>query len=92
MVFIRKSEKGAKDFLKVRTKDRSCKGLYQKIPLLILDEATSALDEATEYRILDYIKSMAYHPTCIIITHRKAAISICNRHIHIENEKLSELI
>jgi ABC-type multidrug transport system fused ATPase/permease subunit len=67
------------------------RALIRKSPLLILDEATSALDEDTEYKILQSISNMEYKPTCLIITHRKAALAICDRHIHIEGGKIMEL-
>lgn len=51
--------------------------LCQK-PILILDEATSALDALTELEIISNLKNLEQHPTCIIITHRKAALEICD--------------
>ncbi|AOY77993.1 ABC transporter ATP-binding protein [Clostridium formicaceticum] len=53
-------------------------------PILLLDEATSALDEATEESLLNNIKEMT-DKTCIIISHKKAALSVCNKEIRIEN-------
>jgi ABC-type multidrug transport system fused ATPase/permease subunit len=67
------------------------RAFIRKSPLLILDESTSALDEMTEYKILECIKNMAYKPTCVIITHRKAAISICNRHIRVLDNSVIEV-
>ncbi|WP_054743250.1 ABC transporter ATP-binding protein [Cellulosilyticum ruminicola] len=51
--------------------------LYDR-PILILDEATSALDRLTEKEILKQLKNLESHPTCIVITHRPSALSICN--------------
>jgi ABC-type multidrug transport system fused ATPase/permease subunit len=68
------------------------RALIRKSPLLILDESTSALDEITEYRILQAIQNMKDHPTCLIITHRKAAISICSRHIRVEGDQVIETV
>lgn len=56
-------------------------------PVLILDEATSALDEETEKRLLQNIKGLN-HKTCIIVSHKKAAAAVCNRHIRIINGKI----
>lgn len=53
-------------------------------PIVLLDEATSALDEATEEKLLKNLKQMT-DKTCIIISHKKAAFSVCNREIRIEN-------
>jgi len=53
-------------------------------PIVLLDEATSALDEATEETLLKNLKQMT-DKTCIIISHKKAAFSVCNREIQIKN-------
>lgn len=58
--------------------------LRQK-PILILDEATSALDSQTELHILDAVKNLPHRPTCIIITHRPAALDICDRILKLES-------
>lgn len=58
-------------------------------PVLMLDEATSALDEVTEARLLENIAAL-HNRTCIIVTHRKAALEICNRHLAIEDTHVSE--
>lgn len=52
-------------------------------PILLLDEATGSLDEATEAKILQNLKNMK-NITCLIVTHRKQALNICNKHINIE--------
>lgn len=61
------------------------RALLRKKPILILDEATSALDETTEMEILQAIKCLDYKPTCIIITHRPSALSICTRILRLEH-------
>ena len=58
-------------------------------PILLLDEATSALDEKTEARLLKNISAMR-DKTCIIVTHRKAALSICDYVLHIADGKMTE--
>lgn len=56
--------------------------LYLKDPdILILDEPTSALDEETEHKILKCWGEIFSGKTLIIITHRKAPLSICDREI-----------
>lgn len=52
-------------------------------PVLLLDEATSALDGETEKKLLTNLRSMT-DKTVIIVTHRKAALSICDREIHFD--------
>lgn len=56
-------------------------------PILLLDEATSALDSETERRLLENIKGLQ-NKTCIIVTHRPAALEIADRILLIENEKI----
>ena len=58
-------------------------------PILILDEATSALDEETEKQFLTNLREMS-NVTCIIVSHKKAALEICNKHIQINNGKIVE--
>jgi ATP-binding cassette subfamily B protein len=54
------------------------RALYADAPILLLDESTSALDEETEQRLLENLRSMT-DKTVIFVTHRKAALSICDR-------------
>ncbi len=51
-------------------------------PVLLLDEATSALDAQTEASVLQNLKQLK-DITCLIVTHRKQALSICNKKINI---------
>ena len=64
------------------------RALLSKAPILLLDEATSALDEETEAKVLENIDAMR-DKTVIIVTHRKAALSICDRVFHLEDGKLT---
>lgn len=54
------------------------RAVFSDSPVLILDEATSALDAATEKRLLENLRKMT-DKTVIIVTHRPAALSICDR-------------
>lgn len=54
------------------------RALFSGAPVLLLDEATSALDENTEKRLLMNLRSLT-DKTVIIVTHRPAALSICDR-------------
>lgn len=60
-------------------------------PILLLDEATSALDEQTEARVLDNLKSLS-GVTLIIVSHKKAALGICNRNLQIKDKKIKEQV
>lgn len=64
------------------------RALLSNAPVMLLDEATSALDAKTEERVLDNIKKLN-KKTCIIITHKKAALEVCNREFVIDNKVLS---
>lgn len=57
-------------------------------PIIILDEATSALDEATEIQLLKNIEKLQ-NKTCILISHKKAARTVCNKEVRIENKKIA---
>ncbi len=60
------------------------RALLSDAPILLLDEATSALDEQTEAKLLENIGKMR-DKTVIIVTHRRAALAICDYQLHIEN-------
>lgn len=62
------------------------RAIFSESPILILDEATSALDADTERKVLENIKSMT-DKTVIIVTHRPAALAVCDRQIHFGEEK-----
>ena len=52
-------------------------------------EATSALDDQTELRVLENISSLS-EKTCFVVTHRKAAIGFCNRHLVVDDGRMGE--
>ncbi len=55
------------------------RALLRDAPILILDEATSALDKKTEAQVLLNIQSALHGRTCLVITHRTAALRLCSR-------------
>ena len=63
------------------------RSLLSKAPVVLLDEATSALDEDTEKRFLTNLKQLD-NKTCIIVSHKKAALEICNKHVQIIDSKI----
>ena len=65
------------------------RAIYADTPILLLDEATSALDEETEKRLLHNLRSLT-DKTVIIVTHRKAALSICDRVLHFTENGVEE--
>ncbi|MCM1115541.1 MAG: ABC transporter ATP-binding protein/permease [Clostridium sp.] len=65
------------------------RSIISKAPVILLDEATSALDDATEKQFLTRLKALD-NVTCIIVSHKKAALEICNKRIQIMNGKIVE--
>lgn len=61
------------------------RAFLRKAPIIIFDEATSALDAATEIKILQSLEKLKPSRTCIIISHRPAALKICNRVLKLED-------
>lgn len=55
------------------------RALLRDAPILILDEATSALDKKTEAQVLKNIQSALHGRSCLVITHRSAALKLCSR-------------
>lgn len=54
------------------------RAVFSDAPVLLLDEATSSLDAETERKLLENLRSMT-DKTVIIVTHRHAALTICDR-------------
>ena len=66
------------------------RAIFSGSPILLLDEATSALDEATERRLLENLRSMTDR-TVVIVTHRPAALSICDRVLRFTEEGVRDV-
>ena len=56
-------------------------------PILLLDECTSALDEETERKVLQRLRALEGR-TCIAVTHRPEAVSLCDWKLEISNGKI----
>lgn len=87
--FINELPEGADTVLKERGTGLSegqmqriaiARAVYAGRPVLLLDEATSALDAGTEKRLLKNLKDMTDR-TVIIVTHRRAALDVCDRQV-----------
>ena len=65
------------------------RAVYSKCPILLLDEATSALDEATERKVLENLRNMT-DKTVVIVTHRPAALDICDRILEFTENGVTE--
>ena len=57
------------------------RAVYSDAPLLLLDECTSALDQDIEHRMLSRLRDLG--KTVIIVTHRPAALEVCDRVIQL---------
>lgn len=66
------------------------RAVFSESPVMLLDEATSALDENTEKRLLENLKQMT-DKTVIIVTHRPAALGICDRVLSFEENRIEEI-
>lgn len=62
------------------------RAVYSDRPVLLLDEATSALDAGTEEAVLENLRSMT-DKTVIIVTHRPAALKLCDRQVVFGEER-----
>jgi len=65
------------------------RALFSNREVLILDEGTSALDVATERRILENLRNLK-EKTVLLVTHRPAALEVCDRIIDMEQFAGSE--
>lgn len=54
------------------------RAIFSERPVLILDECTSALDEDTERQVLYNLRNVT-DKTVLIVTHRPAALEICDK-------------
>lgn len=61
------------------------RALYRKSSLIIFDEATSALDLETEEKVMSAIEKSSETKTLLMITHRVATLTNCNKIIRIKN-------
>lgn len=62
------------------------RALLSDAPILLLDEATSALDPVTEATVLENLKNLD-SKTCMIVTHRRQALGVCNKKWEITVDK-----
>ena len=56
-------------------------------PILLLDECTSALDALTEQKVLQRLRALP-NRTCIAVTHREAAMALCDWRLQVGGGKI----
>ena len=61
------------------------RAIFSDRPVLLLDESTSALDAETEEQLLKNLRGLTDR-TVIIVTHRPAALAICDRVLRFTEE------
>lgn len=66
------------------------RALYSNAPVLLLDEATSSLDAATEEKLLFNLRKLT-DKTVIIVTHRPAALQICDRVLQFTEDSVRKI-
>ncbi len=66
------------------------RAIFSDSPVLLLDESTSALDQKSEEKLLENLRQMT-DKTVIIITHRPAALDICDRILNFTENGISEV-
>ncbi|MEE5993783.1 MAG: ATP-binding cassette domain-containing protein [Oscillospiraceae bacterium] len=64
------------------------RAVFSESPVLFLDEVTSSLDERIETELLKNLKNIT-HKTVLIITHRPAALKICDKIFEIQKGKIT---
>ena len=66
------------------------RAIFSDSPILLLDESTSALDVETEKRLLDNLRRLTDR-TVVIVTHRPAVLSICDRVLRFTENGVNEV-
>lgn len=66
------------------------RAIFSDSPILLLDESTSALDQQSEKQLLENLRKMT-DKTIIIITHRPAALDICDRVLNFTENGITEI-
>jgi ABC-type bacteriocin/lantibiotic exporter with double-glycine peptidase domain len=65
------------------------RALVRNPRLLVLDEATSALDQAAEAHLLGNLRRAGGGRTVVLVTHRPAALAICDRVVVLEQGRVA---
>ena len=65
------------------------RAVFAGSPILLLDEATSALDAETEKQLLENLRALT-DKTVVIVTHRPAVLSVCDRVLRFTESGMAE--
>jgi ABC-type multidrug transport system fused ATPase/permease subunit len=66
------------------------RALYHDPAVLMLDEATSSLDIATEYGVMQAVRTLHGAKTIIIVAHRLSTVEHCDRLYRLEQGRMVE--
>ena len=66
------------------------RALYKDAPFIILDEPTAAMDIRFEKEFYDLVFSYLKDKTILMISHRLASITACDRIFYMENGSITE--
>ena len=66
------------------------RAIFSESPVLLLDEATSALDGKTEAALLTNLRKLTDR-TVVIVTHRPAALEICDHVLRFSEDGVQEI-
>ena len=67
------------------------RAFYFDRDILVLDEATASLDEETETSFIDVLRALKGRKTVIVISHKAAPLSICDKVYEMKNGSLMVL-
>lgn len=67
------------------------RAVLKKAPIILFDEATSALDVDTSRQVLENIQKKAENCTCILASHSRIALELCDRVYEIKERKVKSV-
>ena len=66
------------------------RALAKDPPIVVLDDAMSALDAQTESKILEQLRSALVGKTCIVVSHRAAAVRSSHEIVVLDHGRVAE--
>ena len=64
------------------------RSLYADRDIMVFDELSSALDKKTEAKIIEYLKTLKYGKTLIIVSHSDEVLAICDKVYELQNGQI----
>ena len=66
------------------------RSFYANRDVMVFDELSSALDKKTEAQIIEYLKTLKYEKTLIIVSHSKEVLAMCDRVYEIHSGRVQQ--